>query len=93
MASLKTKMIDKALTKKGFVKEDKDHHYYYYYYNGKKTSIKTKTSHGKSEIYDNLISEMSKQLLLDKDEFIRLIQCTLDGEKYKEILINKGILK
>lgn len=93
MATLKTEKIDKALKKKGFSVEEKDHHYYYYYYNGKKTAIHTKTSHGKKEIWDYLIGKMANQLYLEKDQFMRLIQCTLDGETYKKILIDKGKIK
>lgn len=92
MATLKTDKIDKALRKKGFKKEDRDHHYYFYYHNGKRTAINTKTSHGKDEISDPLINIMAKQLCLEKEQFMRLIQCTLDGEAYKQILIeNKKI--
>lgn len=36
MGILKTIQIDKALRKKGFVIENKDHHFYYYMNNGKK---------------------------------------------------------
>lgn len=89
MATLKTDKIDKSLRKKGFVKEEKDHHYYFYYHNGKKTAINTRTSHGKTEIGDTLIGLMAKQLFLEKEQFMRLVQCTLDAESYKKILINK----
>lgn len=93
MSTLKTDKIDKSLRKKGFTKEEKDHHYYFYYYKGKKTAIHTKTSHGKSEIGDSLIGLMSKQLHLEKGQFIRLIQCTLDAKGYEKILIEKTIIK
>ena len=93
MATLKTDKIDKALRKKGFEIEERDHHYYFYYHNGKKTAINTKTSHGKDEIWDSLIGKMARQLCLEKEQFLRLIQCTLDAETYKQILIDKGKIR
>lgn len=93
MGILKTIQIDKALRKKGFVIENKDHHFYYYMNNGKKTNIFTKTSHSSDEIGEGLIKRMAEQLNIEKDEFKELIQCTLSGEQYKQILIDKGLLK
>lgn len=90
MSTLKTEKIDKALRKKGFKNEQRDHNYYFYYYNGKKSAINTKTSHGKDEVGDSLIGMMAKQLHLKKEQFMQLIQCTLDADTYKQILIDKG---
>ena len=92
MSVLETKQIDKALRKKGFEKKEGDHNFYYYINNGKRTNIFTKTSHSASEINDSLISRMAKQTHLDKSQFTKLIECTLSGEKYKEILIEKNLL-
>lgn len=93
MAVLKTIQINKALTKKGFKKENKDHYFYYYTHNGKKTNIFTKFSHSSTEIGESLIKMMADQVHLEKDEFKKLIECTLSGEEYKKILINKGFIK
>lgn len=92
MAVLKTIQINKALTRKGFEKDDKDHHFYYYVYKGKKTRIFTKYSHSSSEIGDSLIKKMADQVKLDKEQFKELIQCTLSGEDYKKILEDKGLV-
>ena len=93
MATLKTDKIDKALRKKGFLREERDHHFYFYIYNGKKTAINTKISHSETEIGDPLVIQMSKQIYLNKEQFVKLIECTLDAESYKQILIDKGIIK
>ena len=92
MAVLETKQIDKALRKKGFEKNTGDHNFYYYMNNGKKTNIFTKTSHSASEINDSLIAKMAKQTYLEKSQFMRLIECTLSGEQYKEILLEKNLI-
>lgn len=83
------KAVEKALLKKGFVKEDRDHKYFVFLYEGKKTKVKTKTSHNDQDIGSSLISQMAKQLRLDKREFCDLINCPLTKEKYIAILKNK----
>ena len=92
MAVLKTSQIDKALQRKGFEAKPKDHNFYYYIYNGKKTKIFTKTSHSSAEVNNYLIGKMAFQLHLNKQQFTELIQCTLSGERYKEILLEKKLL-
>lgn len=82
------------LQAKGFEKEERDHHFFWYIHNGKKTNISTKTSFGsKKEIGDPLISKMADQVHLKKDEFMKLIQCTLSKEEYREVLIERGFIK
>ena len=83
MASLKTRDIRTALVNKGF-SEDRsgDHIWLNYTPDGKKTRIRTKISHGKDNIGDPLISAMSKQTKLGKNEFIELVTCSLSGKSY-----------
>ena len=91
MSSLNVKEINAKLQKKGFVKGDTDHHCFYYMHNGKKTGIWTKTSFGSNkDIGDSLILKMAKQVRLKKPEFMRLIECTLSQEAYKNLLIQNG---
>lgn len=92
MGTLKTTQIDRALRKKGFETLNKDHHFYYYMDNGKKTNIFTKTSHSSDEIGEGLIKMMATQVHLEKNEFKELVQCTLSGEQYRDILISKGFI-
>lgn len=92
MSVLEITQIDRALRKKGFDIQNGDHHFYYYMNNGKKTAIFTKTSHSAREIGDPLIKKMANQVRLSKEEFKRLIECTLSGEDYKKILIEKELI-
>lgn len=88
MSVLKKKQIAAALTKKGFEDRNGDHKFFYYVYNGKKINIFTYLSNGSgNEIGDSLISRMSKELKLEKASFMELIECTLSGDAYKEILL------
>ncbi len=83
MTVLKVRFINSNLEKKGFVKaEESDHIWYTLQVNGLDTCIKTKVSHGESEISDPLISKMSKQLHISKSVFIDLISCKIDSSQY-----------
>ncbi len=91
---LKTRKVDTALQRKGFVKDNEGHHVYYYFYiEGKKTKIKTKISHGVSEISENLISLMSRQVKLKKKQFVDLVECPLTQQKYQRLLIENKYIK
>jgi len=92
MTSLKAYKVELSLKKKGFKQEPGDHKYFYYYYNGEVTDIRTKTSHCGQDIDDYLINKMSKQVSLNKTDFINLINCPLSKEKYAEKLRKKGII-
>lgn len=87
--------LEKSLLSKGFQKTEGDHHYFIYYtQDGKKTAIKTKTSHTKKmkEIPDNILSQMAKQCHLKKSEFLNLIDCPLSRDEYEQILQQKDII-
>lgn len=91
MSTLSKKDINERLLKKGFCKIDTDHHCYYYVYNGRKTNISTKFSMGSGkDIGDSLISIMAKQVRLNKADFMKLIQCTLSKEEYRDLMIKNG---
>ena len=88
--------IESALEKKGFDKDvSPPHRYFHLEYKGKKTGIYTYTSHGsKYKVYqDPGINRIKKQLHLDKSQFIDLVSCPIDGEKYIQILKTEGCIK
>lgn len=89
---LKSFAVKSALKKKGFEEYNLDHKYYIFMYNGKKTTLRTKLSHNHQDLNDYLISQMSKQLSLNKNEFCKLILCALSETEYIEILQAKGLL-
>ncbi|MGK7920975.1 MAG: hypothetical protein AB4080_13305 [Trichodesmium sp.] len=92
----KKSQVEKSLLAKGFRLNQTHHHYFIYYdQEGKKTTIKTKTSHtGKiKDIPDNLLAKMAKQCHLTKSEFLALIDCPLSREEYENQLYEQGVLK
>lgn len=94
MPTLEKREIKAKLQKKGFVEDYRDHDCFYYVNKGQKTNIWTKTSFSsKKEIGIELIKKMANQTRLKKDEFIRLIECTLSKEQYRELLIERGYIE
>lgn len=95
---IKTRKIASALTRKGFVEQGgrkrKKHIFYFLYVDGKKTSIRTKLSHGINEYNDTLLSLMRKQLKFDKKEELEdFIDCTkMNFEEYLSMLSDKSII-
>jgi hypothetical protein len=86
----KARDIKSALLQKGFREHPGDHHYYYLYAANKKTSVYTKISRNATDLEDNLQGEMAKQIKLKRPDFNRLIDCSLSGDTYLEMLINVG---
>ncbi|MDG3442147.1 hypothetical protein [Nitrospirillum amazonense] len=86
------KTIEAALLRKGFKKSDGDHHYYIYWnLEGKKTTKRTKISHGTGakSIGDSLLSAMAKQVGLCKKDFISMVDCHIDQAKYEAIAFSQ----
>lgn len=72
--------VEHGLKNKGFLVADSHHHYFIYYsLEGKKTSVKTKTSHGQREISDDLIAKMARQLKVSRSVFLNLVDCPLSS--------------
>lgn len=87
---LKVRTIQTALRRKGFEERQGSHYFYHLYVDGKKTRVHTMVSHGDREIGDKLIKDMSKELMLPKAEFLRLVKCSLSGEEYVAFLRAEG---
>lgn len=84
--------VEKALRAKGFRKSDNDHRYFVFYdVHGGKTTIKTKTSHGRGiTIGDSLVSEMARQCGVTRAEFRDLVECPLSRERYEHLLRDRS---
>jgi len=89
------KDIEKALEAKGFQKSEGDHHWFIYHdVSGKKSPVKTKTSHTPKAktIAQDLFSRMARQVHLSNSQFAELVDCPLEQSGYERILQDKGIL-
>ena len=89
----KTKVIRAALAKKGFIAADTHHEMFWLVVEGKKTSVRTRISHGAKEYGDELLALVARQVGLGKQELYRLIDCPMDGEKLKALLADRGRIR
>lgn len=90
MSTIKTKDIHKALTGKGFRVIEAHHEMLWLFAHGKKTSIRTRLSHGSNEYDDGLLGLMARQLKLRRADLDKLIECPLTKEEYINNLIQNG---
>lgn len=86
----KTKTIRTALLKKGFFAADTHHEMFWLVVDGKKTSVRTRISHGAKEYGDELLALVARQVGLSKQELYRLVDCPMDGDKLRALLIERG---
>jgi hypothetical protein len=90
------KGAEESLKRKGFRKDKSSDHIFFYHKIGEKdTGIKTYVSHSKKykDIGPDNLESMRKQLKLDhKRQVIDLLECPMSGERYNEILMDKGLL-
>jgi hypothetical protein len=84
---------ESALGRKGFVRSE-SHHTYFVYHDtqGRKSPIRTRTSHGCRELDDYLLAQMAKQCQITKQQFLNLIDCQLNQAGYQDLLIQNGRL-
>lgn len=91
MPTMKVRDVLVGLNRKGFLQDESDHKHLILYVNCKKTEVRTKVSHGASEINDYLVNVMSIQLHLEKKEFMDLVYCPLSFAEYLKKLDAEGI--
>lgn len=60
---------------------------------GRKTSIRTKLSHGVQEYGSELLNLVAGQLHLSTSELTNLLDCPLDYNEYTLLLSTRGFLK
>jgi predicted RNA binding protein YcfA (HicA-like mRNA interferase family) len=80
--------VEAALKRKGFQQDDGDHHWFFYWTSdGKKTTVRTKTSHGSTkDLGDGLLKEMAGQVRISKVQFLDLVDCPMSREQYQQLL-------
>ena len=86
--------METGLKRKGFRQDDGDHHWYFYWTaEGKKTTVRTKTSHGSTkDLGDGLLKEMARQVRVTKLQFLELVDCAMTREEFEGALMDGGHL-
>jgi predicted RNA binding protein YcfA (HicA-like mRNA interferase family) len=91
--AVKTRDLRKELLSLGFEEEAGRDHIFYFYRHGGKIVVRTKVSHGLDEIRQPILGLIVKQLQMNRDEFEDLLNRKLSTERYKRILIERGIIE
>ena len=83
-----------GLKKKGFENSKNTHHLYYTYrtQDGKLSDVFTYMSHSGRELSDSLLSKMARQCKLRREEFLRLVDCTMNRQEYEHSLKSQEII-
>ena len=84
--------IIKALRMKGFSQKISGHIKLTFRYNGKDTSIRIWVSHGKKEISDRPLGIMAEQIILSRQQFDDLVDCSIGEIELIALYEEKGIL-
>lgn len=91
--TLQNKEIESALLAKGFGRKNSGHRALHYYSDGRKTHITTWMSHSsKRDVDKSLVGNMARQCKLTKAEFASLVDCSMTGSDYYDILRARGEL-
>ena len=92
---LERRVVERGLKDKGF-RLVQGHHAFFIYYSeaGKKSTVRTKTSHGSShkDIADGLVSQMARQCKLSNQQFRELVGCGLSRAEYEAKLLEVGLI-
>ncbi len=92
MSSRNTSDISSSLLRKGFRLSEGDHHRYIFYNGDSETTVRTKISHSGKDIGDTLISTMSKQLKMNKNDFLKFVDCKISKEEYTQYLKDNNFI-
>ena len=94
--NLETSAIVSSLKKKGFIHSGGGSHdkYVYHTKEGKKTSIFALISRGSSyKVYnDTLLSRMSKELKIKRQDLTNLVKCPLSQDGYEDLFKAQQII-
>lgn len=90
MKKQKVRDMQLALLQKGFIQQNKHHEMYWFFYKGKRTSIRTRISHGKREYEVSLMGAVRTQMKLRGNEIDEFFDCQMSREDYAKLLIRRG---
>ena len=85
--------MQKALLAKGYRQHDGDHHYFFFFHNNRKTSIRTKVSHGIREYGGSLLGKVRQQMKLVGRELDQYFDCDMSTQQYGDLLTKRGNIR
>ena len=94
--SRERRLVDRSLSNKGFYRNPDSHHISFAYetVDGKRTSIRTRISHGRDRVLsDSLMGMMARQGKLTRSQFNDLVDCPMDRVQYEALLRESGDIR
>ncbi len=93
MPTYRTDEFEAALENLGFRRDKTHHNMFWYYYEGRKTSLRTRTSQGEKEFDESMLSMRRRQLgNLTKTQFLDLMNGRLTPKDYLQHLLDNTII-
>jgi hypothetical protein len=94
MADIHVSRFNGALVSKGFDRSESKHHTMVHLMaNGKRTSIRTRLSHGERNVSDWLQSQVARALHVSKRDLLRFIDCELSQDEYVRVMTERGHMR
>ena len=90
---VKTRVLRKVLLDIGFEEETGRDHIFYFYKHREKLVVRTKVSHGVSELRQPILGLIGKQLHLNRDQFEDLLEGKLSASIYNDILRGNSVIE
>jgi molybdopterin-guanine dinucleotide biosynthesis protein A len=91
MAEIHVSRFNGALVSKGFDRSEGKHHTMFHLTaSGKRTSIRTRLSHGQRKVDDWLQSQIARELHMSKRDLLRFINCEIGKQEYIGMMIEDG---
>lgn len=82
MSTYPARRLRRAFLRKGFQEEKTHHRIFWLVVEGKRTRIRTRLSHGTKEYGPQLLHEMGRAMMLNRQELDRFLECPMDHEEY-----------
>lgn len=91
--TIPVRKLRSLLLKLGFEEERGAHHVFFYLRHQGVVVVRTKISHGATEIGQPILGLIGKQLKLGRRDFSNLLQGRLTREEYLQILQGKRLIR
>jgi hypothetical protein len=84
----------RSAVRKGFKTKANADHLKLQYWEGERKVAQTRVSHGPDEdLGPKRLREMGEQCHLSREQFYDFAKCKMTEEQYRQILVDKGIIK
>ena len=93
MTEIPVARVLNALLNKGFKRSETHHTMLWLVVEGRKTSIRTRISHGRRKAGEWLLAQVAKQLHLSRAELLRFIECALSCQDYAALMEERGHIR